>query len=172
MSRENKSFSFSVIMFIVIWCLVLVVYSVMDPVLKGSGEADMSEEAIAARISPVGKLNTGEAMAPAAAEAAPAEAAAAAAPEAEAGETATAAAGRSGESIYNSTCLACHATGAAGAPKLGDKDAWAPRIAAGMDALMNTALNGKGAMPPRGTCGNCSDEELKATIEYMVSQSQ
>lgn len=159
MSRESTNFSFSVIMFIVVWCLILVIYSAMGPVLKGSGSADMGEEATAARIAPVGMLNTGAAIV---AEAAPA----AAAPAAAAGGA------RSGDAVYNAACVACHLTGAAGAPKLGDKDAWAPRIATGMDALMNTALNGKGAMPPRGTCATCSDDELKAAIEYMVGQSQ
>jgi cytochrome c5 len=77
-----------------------------------------------------------------------------------------------GQQVYMKACVACHATGVAGAPKLGDKEAWAPRIATGMDALMNSAINGKNVMPPRGTCASCSDEELKAAVEYMVSQSQ
>lgn len=78
----------------------------------------------------------------------------------------------SGEETYNTRCMACHATGAAGAPKLGDKAAWAPRIATGMDALLANATNGKGAMPPKGTCMDCSPEALKAAIEYMVQKSQ
>jgi len=77
-----------------------------------------------------------------------------------------------GAATYNSTCMACHASGAAGAPKLGDKEAWAPRIATGMDALLASAINGKNAMPPRGACAACTDDDLKAAIEYMVSQSQ
>jgi cytochrome c5 len=77
-----------------------------------------------------------------------------------------------GQQTYMNSCQACHATGAAGAPKLGDKDAWAPRIATGMDALLATSIAGKGAMPPRGACASCSDDDLKAAIEYMVSQSQ
>jgi cytochrome c5 len=82
----------------------------------------------------------------------------------------TAAAGADGEAIYGKACIACHASGAAGAPKLGDKAAWEPRIALGMDALLQTAISGKGAMPPRGTCGACSDDDLKAAIEYMLSK--
>lgn len=77
-----------------------------------------------------------------------------------------------GQKTYQTSCQACHATGAANAPKLGDKEAWAPRIATGMDALMAVALKGKGAMPPKGACMSCTDEDLKAAIEYMVSQSQ
>jgi len=96
-----------------------------------------------------------------------------AAPEAGAAAAVTAAAGpKSGEEIYNSTCLACHGTGAAGAPKLGDTAAWAPRIAAGMDSLVANATNGLKAMPPKGLCMTCSDAELLGAIEYMVDNSQ
>jgi len=77
-----------------------------------------------------------------------------------------------GQQTYMNTCQACHASGAAGAPKLGDKEAWAPRIATGMDTLLSVAISGRGAMPPRGACAACSDDDLKAAIEYMVSQSQ
>ena len=80
--------------------------------------------------------------------------------------------GEVGQKIYMKSCLACHAAGVAGAPKLGDKAAWAPRIATGMDALVTSSIKGKNVMPPRGTCASCSDDELKAAVEYMVSQSQ
>ncbi|MEJ2088330.1 MAG: c-type cytochrome [Gammaproteobacteria bacterium] len=85
---------------------------------------------------------------------------------------ATAGATRSGEDVYNQFCFACHATGASEAPIFGDAEAWAPRIAKGIDELMVSTLNGTGLMPPRGTCMACSDEELKATVEYMTSQAQ
>ena len=77
-----------------------------------------------------------------------------------------------GQKTYNTYCQACHNAGIANAPKLGDKAAWEPRIAAGMDAMLAIAIKGKNAMPPKGTCMACSDDELKATIEYMVSQVQ
>ena len=80
--------------------------------------------------------------------------------------------GLSGEAIFGKYCTACHGTGAAGAPKFGDKAAWAPRIGTGMDALYNSALHGKNAMPPRGTCGDCSDAEIKSTVQYIVSKSK
>ena len=80
--------------------------------------------------------------------------------------------GATGQKIYKQSCQACHANGVANAPKPGDKAAWAPRIATGMDAMLATAKKGKGAMPPKGTCMGCSDDELKAAIEYMVSQSK
>jgi len=83
-----------------------------------------------------------------------------------------AAAAADGQQIYQSSCQACHAAGVAGAPKVGDKAAWAPRIAQGMDTLLANATNGKNAMPPKGTCSACTEAELKAAIEYMVSQSQ
>lgn len=79
---------------------------------------------------------------------------------------------RSGEVVYNTICTACHAAGVAGAPKTGDKAAWAPRIAAGMDALLNSATNGKNAMPPRGGGADLTDDELKAAVEYLVGKSK
>ena len=79
---------------------------------------------------------------------------------------------KSGSDIYNSNCMACHGTGAAGAPKMGDAAAWAPRIAKGMESLLANATNGLNAMPPKGLCMACSDADLQAAIEYMVSQSQ
>jgi len=97
----------------------------------------------------------------------PATAPAAAAPVA----TATAVAGN-GKKIYDSSCMACHSTGAAGAPKLGDKAAWAPRIAQGMEILHTHAVAGIRAMPPRGTCAACSDDDLKAAVDYMVGESK
>jgi len=80
--------------------------------------------------------------------------------------------GATGQKIYKQSCQACHANGVANAPKPGDKAAWAPRIATGIDAMLATAKKGKGAMPPKGTCMGCSDDDLKAAIEYMVSQSK
>lgn len=79
---------------------------------------------------------------------------------------------KSPEEIYNSTCMACHATGAAGAPKVGDTGAWAPRIAQGLDTLHNHAISGFNMMPPKGTCGSCSDDDIKAVVDYMVSNSK
>ncbi len=78
---------------------------------------------------------------------------------------------RSGADVYN-TCAACHNTGAAGAPKLGDVAGWAPRIAKGNDTLYDHAINGFNGMPAKGLCGNCSDDEIKAAVDYMVAESQ
>ncbi len=78
------------------------------------------------------------------------------------------------DKTYGTFCQACHATGAANAPKLGDKAAWAPRIAKGMDALMKSAQNGVPgtAMMAKGTCMSCTDADLKAAVEYMVNNSK
>lgn len=77
-----------------------------------------------------------------------------------------------GKAIYEKTCSACHAQSVAGSPKLGDKAAWAPRIKQGMDALSQSVLKGKGAMPPKGGNTALSDAEVRAAIEYMVSQAK
>jgi len=78
---------------------------------------------------------------------------------------------RSGKEVYNASCVACHATGVANAPKLGDKVAWEPRVATGLEALLNTALNGKGAMPARGGNPAITDDEIKATVFYMTKKA-
>lgn len=80
--------------------------------------------------------------------------------------------GKSGKEIYDTFCFACHATGVSDAPKLGDVEAWAPRIAKGMDELRATTINGLNIMPPKGTCMACSDEEMDAVVTYMVDNSQ
>lgn len=79
---------------------------------------------------------------------------------------------RSGEDIYKTTCFGCHGTGVAGAPKLGDAAAWSGRTGKGMDAVISNAINGFNAMPPRGTCGSCSDDDIAATVRYMVDNSK
>lgn len=84
----------------------------------------------------------------------------------------TGAAGKvDGKKVYNTNCAACHATGAAGAPKFGDKAAWAPRIKQGTDVLYTSALKGKNAMPPKGG-SNASEEEIKAAVDYMTAASK
>ncbi len=77
-----------------------------------------------------------------------------------------------GKDIFDSKCSLCHAQGVAGAPKFGDKEAWAPRIATGEEALMKSVMNGKNAMPPKGACMDCSEADLKAAMEYMISNSK
>ena len=77
----------------------------------------------------------------------------------------------SGQQVYDQFCFACHASGVGGAPKMGDAAAWAPRRDKGMDALMDSTLNGLNAMPAKGTCMNCSDDELAEAVNYMLDSS-
>jgi cytochrome c5 len=148
----------------------LAVLAIILIILAGNLTTDLSnykpKEVVLENIKPVGEVNIAGQTAPAAEPAAAAPAATAAA------APAAPAAPRTGEQIYNTTCVGCHGTGAAGAPKFGDAAAWAPRIAQGMDTLIAHATNGFKVMPPKGTCMNCSDAELKAAIEYMVSHSK
>ena len=74
-----------------------------------------------------------------------------------------------GAKVFASGCNVCHTAGVAGAPKLGDKAAWAPRVGQGIDALTAAVIKGKGAMPPRGAVANASDAELRGAVEYMVA---
>lgn len=87
-------------------------------------------------------------------------------------DTTTAAAGstKSGMALYNGACMACHSTGAAGAPKLGDKVAWESRLSAGLDSMLNIAKIGKGAMPPNGGSAY-SEAEMRQVIEYMLAEA-
>ncbi|MBL4827841.1 MAG: cytochrome c5 family protein [Spongiibacteraceae bacterium] len=84
-----------------------------------------------------------------------------------------ASAAKSGDEIYNTSCIACHGTGAAGAPKLGSAADWGARLAnKGIDQLYANAIGGLNAMPPKGLCMACSDDELKATVDYILEKSQ
>jgi cytochrome c5 len=147
----------------------LAVLAIILVIIAGSLTSEVSdykpEEVVVDNIKPVGQVyiaGESEPEAPA-----PAESAAAA----DAGGAAAGGA-MTGDQIYNSSCLACHGTGAAGAPKLGDVAAWAPRIAKGMDTMLTNAINGLNAMPPKGLCMTCSDADLRAAVVYMVEQSR
>jgi cytochrome c5 len=76
---------------------------------------------------------------------------------------------REAQTLYNQSCIACHASGAAGAPKKGDAAAWAPRLAQGPETLLKHTKEGINAMPPKGMCMDCTDDEFKALIQYMSS---
>ena len=109
---------------------------------KGNDEADV-------RIQPVAKFELAKA---------------AAAP--------TGGAPKDGATVFNSVCGACHNTGAAGAPKAGDKAAWAPRLGQGKDALYKSAIAGKGAMPPKGGAADLSDGEIKGAVDHLLGLSK
>ncbi len=83
------------------------------------------------------------------------------------------AAAHPGETTYTRYCFSCHAAGIAGAPRVGRADDWAPRIDKGREALLRSTLEGvPPGMPPRGLCAQCSEGELAAAIEFMVSRSR
>ena len=112
------------------------------------------EKAIAERIKPVGELcieGKSNCAAPA---------------------PAVAAGPRTGEQVYGAACVACHSVGVAGAPKFGVAAEWASRIAQGEDTLVTHSINGIRGMPPRGTCGTCSDEEIRNAVRHMVAAAQ
>ncbi|HET8789929.1 MAG TPA: c-type cytochrome [Modicisalibacter sp.] len=126
-------------------------------------------------------IDTGSDADAAAADAAPAEASAnAEAAPAEGGTEASAAdataaggdSGIDGEAIYAQVCMACHATGAAGAPKRGDAAAWGPRLEKGLETLYSSAINGLGVMPPKGGNPNLSDAEVKAAVDHLIAPVQ
>ncbi|KUY57649.1 c-type cytochrome [Burkholderia sp. RF2-non_BP3] len=112
---------------------------------SGAGTDALSDEQVAARIAPLAKVDVKDANAPRTY--------------------------KTGEEVYKAVCVTCHGTGAAGAPKFGNKDDWAPRISQGFDTLLKTALSGKGAMPPRGGTNpdDVSDYEIARAIVYMAN---
>jgi cytochrome c5 len=91
-------------------------------------------------------------------------------------KTETAGVTEQGKQAYTSVCATCHAQGVGGAPKFGDKAAWGPRIEQGKETLYKHAIQGfqggKGAMPPKGGNPSLSDEDVKAAVDYMMSQAQ
>jgi cytochrome c5 len=139
-------------------------------------DPSMSAESIAKRIAPVASVvvdPNAPAPAPApAAAAAATPAAPGAAPVIPPAAAKTADAGGSGKAVYDKVCAVCHAAGVAGAPKFGDKAAWAPRVAQGAAALHASAIKGKGAMPPKGGNTALSDAEVSAAVDYMVSAAK
>ena len=115
----------------------------------GGISADLSKE-MEARLKPVGDLcMAGDDCAAAPVAAGPAEP-------------------RTGAQVYETKCLSCHGTGAAGAPKYGDAAAWEPRIGKGVETLYTHAISGFNAMPAMGLCMDCSDDEIRAAVDHML----
>lgn len=131
--------------------------------------------ALIATMLVVGCSKSEETPKPAEAPAAPAAAPAAAAPAAETPAPAADNQASAGEGVFKKVCSMCHQTGAAGAPKLGDKSDWGPRIAQGKDTLYKHALEGfngaKGAMPAKGGNPSLSDDEVKSAVDFMVGKA-
>jgi cytochrome c5 len=78
---------------------------------------------------------------------------------------------RTGEAVYTDSCAACHTTGVMSAPKLGDKAAWSERINQGLPTLLQHASEGFQAMPAKGGCATCSDEEIQAAVQYLMDHA-
>ena len=149
-----------------------------------SAQSEDTDSEVASYLAPVGEVclanepcvgrRAGEAMDPAAGgqpAATPGPSTAVAAQSAPADQAPAAGAGEfDPAAVYQRNCMACHTTGAAGAPQLGDQDAWDTRVEKGMDAVMQNVINGIGAMPARGLCMDCSDEQLRAIVDYIISQ--
>jgi cytochrome c5 len=153
MSEEHQAFiktpkqliTVVILSFVVpILIIVLLVKYVGAGSRVGAGSDGMTPEAIEARIQPVARFELKGASGPKTLQ--------------------------TGEAVYNAQCAACHATGAAGAPKLGDAGAWAARIKTGYEALLNSALKGKGAMGAQGG-GDYSDFEIARAVVWLANQS-
>lgn len=141
--------------------------------LANAGGAKFAEPKApaAAAAAPAAAASPAAPAAPAAAAAKAAPAAAPAPAPQAAAAPAAAAKGGAAPALYARSCQVCHGSGVAGAPKLGDKAAWAPRLAQGIDGLVASSIKGKGAMPPRGGT-TASDADIRATVEYMVGAVQ
>lgn len=160
MSKADDIFykEFGAIM-LALFLFVLIVFFAARAIGANSFEMmKSSPTAVAERIKPFGQVRVGKSdeVVVATAPAMPAAAAAGA---------------KSGEQVFNATCTVCHTAGVAGAPKVGDKAAWEPRLAQGMDALVNSSVKGKGAMPPKGGNTSLSDAEVKSAVQYMLEKS-
>jgi cytochrome c5 len=139
-----------------------------EPPAPAASAASAQSASAAAEASEAASVNAASAQA-AAAIAALSNASAPQAGAAAAGAAPSADAAQAGKALYQQVCQACHATGVLNAPKFGDKDAWAPRLKDPMDVIYNYALHGKGNMPAKGG-SNASDADVKAAVDYMVSQ--
>lgn len=158
---EDKQFMSNFVIVIGLLVVFAVVIFFVAQVLTSGDEEDLNDpivqEVIEERIAPVGEVYVGS-VPPEAEE--PAEAAGAAP------EFAT------GKDVYDAVCVACHSTGAAGAPKLGDKASWQKYLTDDVEQIYQYALTGRGAMPPRGGRSDLSDEDVKKTVDYMLEQVQ
>lgn len=145
---------------------ILVAQATVLALWAASAQATTDED-IAQRIKPVGEVCVqGQECANVPV---PAVAAVAAVASVDAGAPAAASAGRSGEDVYKQYCTVCHSIGLINAPKTGDTAVWQARakIAGGLDGLLKTSISGINAMPPKGTCSDCTDDELMSAIKSM-----
>ena len=147
MDEKNPSKGIMWATIIVAIVLIAIIYPLTSRTYKSAADSSSAgSDQADLRIQPVAKFELTKAAAPAAAGP------------------------KDGASIYNSVCGACHNTGVAGAPKIDDKAAWAPRVGTGKEALYKSAIGGKNAMPAKGGAADLSDAEIKATVDYMLGK--
>jgi cytochrome c5 len=166
-----KSFAGLVAALVVLAVILFIVAQMVGGKPAKNIEASVDAKAVAERIKPVGELTVG------AVEAAKTTTASSTVMDAIIpSANASPAADDKGKKIYDASCMACHAAGVAGAPKMGDKASWAPRIAQGADTLHTHAIKGfqgkAGMMPPKGGNMSLKDDDVKAAVDYMVSQNK
>ena len=145
MAEQNSSKSMMWATIGVAVVLIAIIYPLTNRTFNSAADSAKGNDESDVRIQPVAKFELAKAEAPAASGP------------------------RDGTTIYNTVCGACHNTGAAGAPKIDDKAAWAPRVAQGKAALITSVTNGKGAMPPKGGA-TLSDDEIKGVVDYVLGK--
>ena len=149
MSQASKT---STKLMLFVW-LIAMIFIGIKALNSTNGESNVSESMIdnaaLERIKPIGIVAIDTAIA-------------------EASSELQAKAERSGEQIYNANCMGCHNSGVLGSPKYASLEDWAPRIGLGVDKLTASAIAGKGGMPAKGTCMDCSDNDIKITVQYML----
>ena len=137
---------------IIVWVLAMffIGYKALNSSSAESSNSEtMIDSALLERIKPIGEVRIDSSMA---------------ATSSESSEKAE----RSGEEIYSANCQGCHSSGVMGAPKYASLEDWAARIDLGLEKLTLSAIAGKGGMPARGTCMDCSDNEIKLTVQYLL----
>lgn len=144
---------------------IIMIASAITGGLKTDAGGDA--RAVAERLKPVGTVVIGDVPATAATAQPAGAATGVKSASGAAVKTAAASGPGAGKKLYDTVCMVCHAAGIAGAPKTGDKAAWKPRIATGKEALYNSALHGKNAMPPKGG-SSAADADVKAAVDYLV----
>ena len=144
MADKNSS---SKIMYLSIALAVVLMAVVVPFSMSGKGKSDAVSNAddVESRIAPVAKIDL---------------------------QAGGAGGEKDAKTVYNTVCAGCHGAGVLGAPKMGDKGAWAGRIGQGMATLNNHAINGFKGMPARGGAANLTDDEVKAAVQYMVDASK
>ena len=141
---------------LIVWALAMIFIGYKSLTSMGSDSSDSNtivDNSVLERIKPVGEVRVDTSTMVASAES-------------------TETAERSGEEIYNSKCAGCHNSGVMGAPKYAALADWSSRIDLGLDKLTASAIAGKGGMPARGTCMDCTDNEIKVTVQYMLDSLQ